>query len=66
MDNNYAEQSIRPFTIARKDFVLINLSKGATASAMLFRLAETAKANGIKHLPILWTSAYRNPKAHEG
>lgn len=53
MDNNYAEQSIRPFTIARKDFVLINPSKGATASAMLFRLAETAKANGIKHLPIL-------------
>ena len=47
MDNNYAEQAIRPFTIARKNFVLIDSSKGATASAMLFSLAETAKANGL-------------------
>ena len=47
MDNNYAEQAIRPFTIARKNFVLIDSSKGATASAMLFSLAETTKANGL-------------------
>jgi len=47
MDNNYAEQTIRPFTIARNNFVLIDSSKGATASAMLFSLAETAKANGF-------------------
>ena len=25
MDNNYAEQAIRPFTIGRKNFVMINL-----------------------------------------
>lgn len=47
MDNNYAEQAIRPFTIARKNFVLIDSSKGANASAMIFSLAETAKANGL-------------------
>ena len=47
MDNNYAEEAIRPFTIARKNFVLIDSSKGATASAMLFSLAETAKANKL-------------------
>lgn len=47
MDNNYAEQAIRPFTIARKNFVLIDSSKGATASAILFSLAETAKVNGL-------------------
>lgn len=47
MDNNYAEQAIRPFTIARKNFVLMESSKGANASAMLFSLAETAKANGL-------------------
>lgn len=47
MDNNYAEQAIRPFTIARKNFVLIESSHGAKASAILFSLAETAKANGI-------------------
>ena len=47
MDNNYAEQAIRPFTIARKNFVLMESSKGASASAMIFSLAETAKANGL-------------------
>ncbi len=39
MDNNYAKQAIRPFTIARKNFVLIDSSKGANASAMIFSLA---------------------------
>lgn len=47
MDNNYAEQAIRPFTIARKNFVLMESSKGASASAMIFSLAETAKANQL-------------------
>ncbi len=47
MDNNYAEQAIRPFTIARKNFVLMESSKGAGASAMIFSLAETAKANQL-------------------
>ena len=47
IDNNYAEPAIRPFTIARNNFVLIDFSKGATASAMLFSLAETAKANRL-------------------
>lgn len=47
MDNNYAEQAIRPFTIARKNFVLMESSNGAKASAILFSLAETAKANAI-------------------
>lgn len=45
MGNNCAEQAIRPFTIARKNFVLIDSSKGATSSTMLFSLAETATAN---------------------
>lgn len=47
LDNNYAEQAIRPFTIARKNFVLIESSNGAKTSAILFSLAETAKANGL-------------------
>ncbi len=47
MDNNYAEQAIRPFTIARKNFVLIESDNGAKASAILFSLAETAKANNL-------------------
>lgn len=47
MDNNPAEQAIRPFTVGRKNFVLINTDHGAKASAMLYSLVETAKANGL-------------------
>lgn len=47
MDNNYAEQAIRPFTLGRKNFVLIESSNGARASAVLYSLAETAKANQL-------------------
>ena len=38
MDNNYAEQAIRPFTIGRKNFVMIESSNGAKASAILYRI----------------------------
>ena len=47
MDNNYAEQAIRPFTIARKNSVLMESDNGANASAMIFSIAETAKANNL-------------------
>lgn len=47
MDNNYAEQAIRPFTVGRKNFVLIESSRGAKASAILYSLVETAKANNL-------------------
>ena len=47
MDNNFAEQAIRPFTIGHKNFVLIESSNGARASAMLYSLVETAKANSL-------------------
>ena len=48
MDNNFAEQAIRPFTIGHKNFVLIESSNGARASAMLYSLVETAKANNLR------------------
>ena len=47
MDNNYTEQAIRPFTIGRKNFVLIESSNGAKASVTLYSLVETAKANMV-------------------
>lgn len=47
MDNNLAEQTIRPFTVGRKNFVLIESDRGAKASAVLYSLVETAKANGL-------------------
>ena len=45
MDNNIAEQAIRPFTVGRKNFVLIESDHGAKASAVLYSLVETAKTN---------------------
>lgn len=47
MENNLAEQAIRPFTIGRKNFVMINSSNGAQASAIIYSLVETAKANHL-------------------
>ena len=57
-DNNYAEQAIRPFTIGRKNFVLMESDKGAKASAMIYSIVETAKANGVntyQYLELLLT-----------
>ena len=48
MDNNIAEQAIRPFTIGRKNWVMIDTIKGAEASAVLYSLAETSRANGLR------------------
>ena len=48
MDNNTAERAIRPFTTGRKNWVMIDTVKGAEASAVLYSLAETAKANDLK------------------
>lgn len=45
MDNNFVEKAIRPFTIGHKNFVLIDSSNGIRASAMIYSLVETAKAN---------------------
>ena len=58
MDNNLAEQAIRPFTVGRKNFVIIETDRGAKASAMLYSIIETAKANHLntyKYLDMLLT-----------
>ena len=47
LSNNRAERSIKPFVIARKNFLFANTPKGARCSAMLFSLIETAKENGL-------------------
>lgn len=45
--NNLAENSIRPFTMGRKNWLFSGIPKGATASAGVYTLIETAKANDI-------------------
>ena len=46
IDNNAAENAIRPFVPGRKNWLFAGTSEGAEASAMLYSLVETAKANG--------------------
>ena len=47
VSNNLAENSIRPFTIGRKNWLFSGGPKGAEASAGIYTLVETAKANGL-------------------
>lgn len=47
IDNNRAERAIKPFVIGRKAWLFSNTSSGANASAILYSLVETAKANGL-------------------
>ena len=48
IDNNTAERAIKPFVIGRKNWMFANTPAGATASANLYGLIETAKANAIE------------------
>ena len=47
-DNNLAENAIRPFVIGRKNWLFAGTPDGAKASADLYSLIETAKANGLE------------------
>jgi len=47
IDNNRAERAIKPFVIGRKNWLFANTANGAQASAILYSLIETAKANGL-------------------
>ena len=47
IDNNRAERAIKPFVIGRKNWLFSNTANGANASAILYSLIETAKANGL-------------------
>lgn len=47
IDNNGSERSIKPVVIGRKNWLFSNTPKGARASAMIYSIVETAKANGL-------------------
>ena len=47
LSNNAAENAIRPFTVGRKNWLFADTPKGAKASAAVYSLVETAKANGL-------------------
>lgn len=48
IDNNKAENAIRPFVIGRKAWLFSGSPRGAKASATLYTLVETAKACGLE------------------
>lgn len=52
IDNNAAARAIRPFVIGRKNWLFSDTPRGATASAQIYSLVETAKVNGQE--PYAW------------
>ena len=48
IDNSACERAIRPFCVGRKNWNVIDTVEGAQASAVVYSIAETAKANNIK------------------
>ncbi len=48
IDNNRAENAIRPFVIGRKGWLFSGSPRGAQASATLYSLVESAKANKLE------------------
>jgi len=67
IDNNKAENALRPFAIGRKHWLFSGSPRGAEASALFYSLIETAKANSLEpwaylnylfeHLPAAKTPA---------
>ena len=47
ISNNAAENAIRPFTVGRKNWLFADTPKGASASAAVYSIIETAKVNGL-------------------
>lgn len=47
IDNNRCERAVKPFVIGRKNWLFANTPAGATSSAIIYSLVETAKANGL-------------------
>lgn len=47
LDNGAAENAIRPFAVGRGNWLFANTVNGVKASALLFSLVESAKANGL-------------------
>ena len=59
MDNNRAENAIRPFAVGRKNWLFSNTARGAECSAALYSIVSTAQANGLDAEKYL-TELFRN------
>ena len=63
-DNNLAENAIRPFVVGRKNWLFSGTPKGAKASAALYSLIESAKANDLEPYGYLRFLFEKLPFAH--
>lgn len=63
VDNNLCENAIRPFVMGRKAWLFSDTPAGADASARLYSLIETAKANGCEPYAYLRHIFTELPKA---
>lgn len=48
IDNNFTENRIRPFAVGRKNWLFSDSVGGAKASAMIYSIIQTARANGLE------------------
>ena len=65
LDTNAVENAIRPFVVGRKGWLFADTVHGAEASANLYSLIETAKANGVEPFAYLQLVFTELPKATE-
>ena len=63
MDTNLVENAIRPFVVGRKNWMFADTVRGAEASANLYTVIETAKANGVEPYAYLRHVFAELPKA---
>jgi transposase len=63
VDNNRAENAIRPFTLGRRAWLFSATVEGAKASANLYSIVETAKANRLEPYAYLRHLLTELPKA---
>jgi len=63
LDTNAVERAIRPFVIGRRNWIFSDTPKGAKASAHLYSLVETAKANSLEPWTYLATVFEKLPAA---
>jgi transposase len=63
IDTNVAENAIRPFALGRRNWLFADTVKGAKASATLYSLVSTARANGLEPYAYLRRLFTELPKA---
>lgn len=64
ISNNLDENAIRPFVMGRKNWLFCNTPNGAAASAAVYSIVETAKANGLDPYQYLKYLLERMPRAN--